>query len=162
MVVVIRDATQTDIPALDTLFGQIEVFHRVREGDFFVEPTPEARFALVAQWVEADDRKILVADDDEAGVVGMLHGFVRHIGGVSVVRERDVMVIDTIVVDENHGRRGIGSQLMTAAHEWGKTQNIHEFQLGVWAFNAGAIALYEKLGYRTYQYRMVLNTDADT
>lgn len=162
MTVTIREATSDDIPALDTLYGQIERLHRAHEPDFFVAPTPDARLVLVRRWVRAHDRHVFVADDDMAGLIGMLFCIVRRIGGVAVVRERDVVVIDTLVVDAHHGRKGIGTQLMERVHRWGKAQGIREFQLGVWAFNTGAMALYEGLGYRTYQQRMVLSADEDS
>lgn len=159
MATTIRTAQDSDLDALDRLFGQIEAYHRVAEPRFFAEPTLQERRALVASWIAGSERYILVADDDEAGLVGMVVCIQRDVTGPSIIRERRVLIVDTLVVDEAHQRQGVGRLLMDAAHAYGAAHNITEFQLGVYAFNTGAIALYESMGYRTYQHRMVMSRD---
>lgn len=159
MATTIRTARDSDLDAMDGLFGQIEAYHRLAEPLFFKEPTLEERRELVASWIAAPERYILVADDDEAGLVGMVICIQREVTGLSIIRERRILVIDTLVVDESHQRQGVGRLLMDAAHAYGVAHNITEFQLGVYAFNRGALALYEAMGYRTFQHRMVMSRD---
>ena len=43
--------------------------------------------------------------------------------------------------------RGVGSALLAAAIEWARERDLHKLSLGVFAHNAGAIALYRKFGF---------------
>jgi ribosomal protein S18 acetylase RimI-like enzyme len=43
--------------------------------------------------------------------------------------------------------RGVGSALLAGAIEWARERGLHKLSLGVFAHNAGAIALYRKFGF---------------
>ena len=52
----------------------------------------------------------------------------------------------------------MGSALLAAEIEWARERGLHKLSLGVFAHNAGAIALYRKFGFveegrRIKQYR---------
>jgi RimJ/RimL family protein N-acetyltransferase len=52
-----------------------------------------------------------------------------------------------LMVAASHRRLGIGTALMLAAEDWAGRAGVTKLELHVFPHNAGAIALYEKLGY---------------
>lgn len=64
--------------------------------------------------------------------------------------------LDTIVVDPAYRGAGLGRALMGATQAWARGEGADRLELVVWDFNAGAIALYESLGFRTLTRTMSL------
>jgi len=62
-------------------------------------------------------------------------------------------------VAEGWRSQGIGHALMQQAETWAKERGITEVELSVWEFNQRALALYEKLGYRTKRRYMSKGID---
>lgn len=60
--------------------------------------------------------------------------------------ERAMLV--SMWVASAHRRRGIGEQLVTACIGWCRARSIRSIDLLVTDWNTGAIALYERLGFR--------------
>ena len=58
-----------------------------------------------------------------------------------------------LMVDRRFRRRGVGRALLEAAAEWGREHGIEKLELHVFPWNAGAIALYEAVGFRREGYR---------
>lgn len=56
--------------------------------------------------------------------------------------------VETVVVDEKHRRRGVGTALMRALASWARRREATELVLTVWSGNAAALALYRRLGYQ--------------
>lgn len=92
--------------------------------------------------------------------------FTAHVGEVEVgvvwigVRSRDgrphAFVLD-VEVAEGQRRRGYGRALMLAAEREARRFGAGSIGLHVFGFNDGAIALYESLGYRGVERRLLLS-----
>jgi ribosomal protein S18 acetylase RimI-like enzyme len=70
-----------------------------------------------------------------------------------------IMVIDSVEVDKNQRRRGIGTALMTKAIEVAKEYNIDSIELIVNDYNEAAKELYKKVGFlktNKEHYRIIL------
>ena len=63
-------------------------------------------------------------------------------------------MVDSVVVARAAQRSGVGTTLMGRAESWAREKGTNQLELQVWEFNVGAVALYEKLGYRTVSRRM--------
>lgn len=114
-----------------------------------------------ARYVQAPDHRLMVAEN--AGqIIGhaalkMYAGRRKHVGDVG------------IAVDESYQGLGVGTKLMEAildlADNW---YNLKRVELQVYADNAGAIHLYEKLGFQiegrhtAYAFREGCYVDAVT
>jgi RimJ/RimL family protein N-acetyltransferase len=87
------------------------------------------------------DRAVLVADG-AGDIVGRLsltrgrHPATAHVAALAVL------------VARKRRRQGIGRALMEAAEAWARDIGVSKLELSVFAHNAAAIALYERLGYR--------------
>jgi GNAT superfamily N-acetyltransferase len=55
--------------------------------------------------------------------------------------------ITAVTVDERFRRRGVGSALMRSLIDWGRGRGVHSIYLQVDQANAGALAMYARLGF---------------
>ena len=144
--VVIRRAEPADAAALVELAREVTA-------------EPEGWLITTNSWRSAGDERrylrairrhpdaaVFVADDDGA-LVGRLsigrdpHPSSRHVADLGVM------------VAKSHRRRGIGWALLEAAAEWARGTGIRKLELHVFPHNEGAIALYERFGFRREGYR---------
>ncbi len=90
------------------------------------------------EMIENKDALYLVADDEQAGVIGCC-------GVRSIVGEGD---ITNVVVHPDFRKKGVAYTMLTQLMSRGESDfAIKEFTLEVRAGNMGAIHLYEKLGF---------------
>ena len=73
------------------------------------------------------------------------YGF-SHLKRLGLARKGHVI---SIAVLEEHRGKGLGTRLMTTAHEELQKKSASEVYLEVRVSNTEAVTLYEKLGYRT-------------
>lgn len=64
------------------------------------------------------------------------------------MKDRKILHIEDICVDENYQKRGIGKKLYSQIVELAKEKKIDNIELMVWGFNKKAIKFYENLGMR--------------
>jgi RimJ/RimL family protein N-acetyltransferase len=92
------------------------------------------------------DAAVFVAELPE-GVVGRLslgrdpHPASRHVADLG------------LMVAASHRRRGIGVALLDQAVVWARDLGVRKLELHVFPHNEGAIALYERFGFRREGYR---------
>ncbi|MEV4736245.1 MULTISPECIES: GNAT family N-acetyltransferase [unclassified Microbacterium] len=86
------------------------------------------------------------ADDEEVGILWL--------GERTRVGRPHAFVLD-IEVAEAHRRRGHGREIMLAAEQEARRIGAESIGLHVFGFNAGAIAMYEGLGYRRVEQRFL-------
>jgi ribosomal protein S18 acetylase RimI-like enzyme len=87
-----------------------------------------------------------VKDDDET--VGMLWFAERSQGNTRAAFVYDVRI------DENHQRKGYGSQAFAIMEDKVRELGINSIRLHVFGYNHGAIAMYQKLGFETTNLQM--------
>ena len=67
------------------------------------------------------------------------------------------LVVTAVTVDESARRRGLGTAVMAALGSWARGRGAHSCLLQVASSNAGALALYARLGFtehHRYHYRL--------
>ena len=92
-----------------------------------------------------NSRYFLVATNEEDEIVGYAAVLV-----VAPGVEADVL---TVAVLPDYARQGIATHFMNELEKWSKGKQALAMMLEVGVENAGAIALYEKLGYQTIATR---------
>ena len=115
-----------------------ELFNAAYEGYLIPFHVDEAMLAFMdgAFDLDLDASRIAYRDDRPVGLGNLgLRGEDAWIGGVGVVPAAR--------------RSGIGEALMHALHDEARARGVRRVWLEVIVENAGAFALYEKLGYRT-------------
>lgn len=136
--VTIRRAELPDVPAILDIHNQ-GIIDRIATLD--LEPhTLEQKIS----WFQShsDREPILVADDQ-----GQIAGFAALTLYSSRVCYQHVSTL-TIYVRREYRGRGVGSQLLTAIIAAGREQGFQKIILNAFAFNQGAMALYQKHGFR--------------
>lgn len=141
-----RTAARQDLDALLRLYAQLYPE---------VERPTSVEDAAIWEAIQATPgRKVLVAE---------LAGRVVGTADVSVVpnlprRGEPVLVVENVVVDDDHRRAGVGRALLAAADEIGRAAGCYKLQLA--AADDEAFRFYEALGlecggrvYKTYWHR---------
>lgn len=133
--IVIRAVEPEDSVALTLLYNQ----RRVASGTLQLPMTAVAE--RQARYMQSPDHRMVVAES--AGMIighaglKMYSGRRKHVGDIG------------IAVDESYQGLGVGTQMMEAlldlADNW---YNLRRVELSVFADNAAAIHLYEKLGFK--------------
>jgi ribosomal protein S18 acetylase RimI-like enzyme len=114
-----------------------ELFNASYEGYLVPFHVDEATLAFMADAFDLDREasRIAVRDGEPVGLGNLgLRGEDAWIGGVGVVASAR--------------RSGVGEALMRALHEQARERGVRRVWLEVIVENTGALALYEKLGYR--------------
>ena len=98
---------------------------------------------------------ILIAEDEDASPLGFIH---LNVATDYFTYEKYGHISDVVVSHDGEGR-GVGRALMSAAETWARGLGFRWLTLNVFAENARAISLYEKLEYEkeTIKYLKVLN-----
>jgi GNAT superfamily N-acetyltransferase len=144
-VIVLRDATRADIPALVVLTQRCDASHRAWAGEELRLPSAEGeelewevRFARSGAWLQ-------VAEDDGA-VVGVV-----AVAQATVTREDRTPVpglahVSAMFVDPDHWRRGIARRLLNAADDAMRAAGYDRAQL--WTLEGSpAEELYTAMGW---------------
>jgi ribosomal protein S18 acetylase RimI-like enzyme len=67
--------------------------------------------------------------------------------------------VEDLVVDQAYRGRGVGRQLMEAAHNWAEHHGARQVVLTVWNGNREAQQFYEQVGYRPINQVLVRDVD---
>lgn len=126
----IRPATPGDAGAVARLMSQLGY-----------ELLPDDARTRLARIVSKPDHHFLVAELDGTAV-GWIHASLsEHIDAETCV------LIEGLVVDREHRRRGIGASLLQHAEEWGRSHGCSFVRLRSTSTRTKAHTFYKDLGY---------------
>ena len=112
-------------------------------------PTPWSRSMFASELAKASSI-CLGAFDEESG---------QLLGYLIIARYVDAWHVMNIAVEPDHQRRGIATMLMEELFELTSTDGRRGYTLEVRVSNAGAIKLYERLGFKGRGVRRGYYTD---
>jgi ribosomal protein S18 acetylase RimI-like enzyme len=136
--IVIRQATQSDIPALVGLLQQLFGI----EQDF--EPDPEKQRAGLTQLLDAPQAGVFVAESN-GRILGMLTVQIL----ISTAEGGRVGQVEDVVVDQGDRGRGIGRAMLSHLRQWSMEQGLSRLQLLADRDNGLALDFYRKQGWAT-------------
>jgi ribosomal protein S18 acetylase RimI-like enzyme len=150
----IERAVPEDYEGICDVLAEGDAVHEANVRDVFRPKTGPARpREFLLERIAGPGSTILVAREG-ARIVGVVEVVMKP----PVLRDgmvpRHVALIDNVVVRATHRGRGIGTRLVDAAETWAREKGAAVTELNVWAFNASAKKLYERLGYVTRTIRM--------
>lgn len=141
--VTIRQAAEGDYDAVERIMKQVHRMHVDWRPDIYIDTDPVLPYDRYLAHLE--EGQILVAD--LAGeTVGLVIYLVRHICG-GPVKERDVLFVDSMAVEESCRGRGIGRRLFDTLLALCRERGYDGLELQVNARNARARAMYERYGF---------------
>ena len=154
MSIVVRRATERDIPALLRLLVQVNMVHHEGRPDLFKGPTTKYDEAELRALLSDAAAPVFVAVDEAGSVLG--HGFcvLQRQANTRLMVENATLYIDDICVDEVARGRGVGRALYEHILAYARGIGCYNVTLNVWSCNPGAMAFYEKLGMTPYKVGM--------
>jgi ribosomal protein S18 acetylase RimI-like enzyme len=157
----IRPAAASDYERLCKLFEELDEFHRRARPDLFRKPEGPARPPdEIEALIDGPLSTILVAEDSAfAYLTGFAAVAIRDVPAMPVTQARSIAEVTNLGVARHARRHGIGRALMREAGAWARERGIASMELGVHEFNAGAIAFYEALGFRTVSRRLSIRLE---
>lgn len=139
----IRLASEQDYDAVERIMKQVHKMHVDWRPDIYIHTDPILPYDRYLAHVA--EQQIFVAEL-EGEAVGLLIYFVRHIFG-GPVKEREVLFVDSMAVEEGYRGRGIGRELFGALLQLCRERGYDGLELQVNARNQAARAMYEKYGF---------------
>jgi len=154
MEILVREARSEDYDPLTEVMEEVDAYHRQALPHIFCATVGAARSrAHIDELISNEDHALFVAER-KGQVIGVVHVALRETPDIPILVPRRYVAVDTLVVSEAHRRLGIGRALMERVQRWALDKGAAQIELGVWQFNQGAIAFYEKIGYRTTNLKM--------
>ena len=137
-------ARESDFEAIRRLSVQIHDLHAAWRPDiYFHSDEPYARDAFLE---DVKNRMVYTAKLGDT-VVGYVVLSVSEKSGPGVVSKK-VMRLDSICVDEDFRGHGIGKAMVADVRALARAFRCRELVLGVHPENDGAVAFYQKCGFR--------------
>jgi GNAT superfamily N-acetyltransferase len=130
--VVIREYASTDFPRVREL---------VLEAENFGEPFLEAELLNIKKNTSLGLGKVFAATLKT-----------QVIGYISLGRRIFALMIDSIIVDQDHQRKGVGRKLIERAKEYAKSQGFHVLRTDTGTFMDYAIKFYLACGFEPCGY----------
>ena len=149
----IRFAEVRDIPGMIDLLQQVgEVHHKIRP-DLFRSGAQKYDEAALEALLKDPDRPIFVADID-GKVAGYAFCILQVTENNPVLRDRKVLYIDDLCVDETRRGQHVGRTLYDAVLAFARENGCYNVTLNVWSCNESAMHFYEKCGLKPQKVGM--------
>lgn len=142
---IIRRATQKDIPALSELLRQVCNVHVQGRPDLFKQDGTKYTPEQLAQLITDDNRPIFVAETED-GVKGYAFCMFKQRLNDTCVTDIRTLYIDDICVDEHCRGQHIGRHLYEFVLQFARESGCYNVTLNVWCCNPSAIKFYESCG----------------
>ncbi len=151
----VRPAAPADAAAIAQLAQLTHAFHAAALPHVFQPPTATVVGAAdVARLLARPERVVLVATLDDA-FAGFAHAEVEHVAATALKRADAVLHVHELAVLPASRRRGVARALLRAMRAEAVARGLATVSLDVYAFNAGALALYEREGFAPLRTRLV-------
>ena len=162
--VVIRRATDADLPAVGELGAQLLRVHYEFDRDRFMRPGAGAEegYAWFLRTQLADEDAVVLVADVSGRIAGYLYAGIEP-RNWKELRDEAAFVHD-ILVTEGHRKAGIAEALMAEAVAWARSRGAPRLLLWTATPNDSARRLFAKLGFRSTMIEMTreLSSPGDT
>ena len=144
---IVRIATQADIPALNNLLHQVLDVHHEGRPDLFKGGCKKYTDEQLVDILQDEDITVFVAEED--GVVyGEVFCMMKKTVDDNVLRDCKTLYIEDVCVDKSARGKKVGTLMFDKVKQFAKEQGCYNLTLNVWAFNEGAAKFYEKIGFK--------------
>ena len=149
----IRFAQVRYIPDMIELLRQVgEVHHQIRPDLFRAGAQKYDEAAL--EKLLADPNRPILAAVEKGALLGYAFCILQVTEGDPVLRDRKVMYIDDLCVDEIRRGQGVAGALYRAVCDYARELDCDAVTLNVWCGNDRAMAFYEKCGLKPQKVGM--------
>ena len=135
--ILIRESTFDDIPSLLELLYELGRPKPQKDNEL------ETFTKLLKNYMQEDDKKILVAQIENLKIIGMM-----SIVFLSRLNQNTLeMYVPELIVSQNHHYRGIGKKLINFSIELGKEKKCHRMRLESGNQRIESHKFYKHLGF---------------
>ena len=135
--ITIRESTYDDIPSLLELLDELGRPKPQKDNEL------EKFTALLKNYMQEDDKKILVAQIDNSKIIGMISMvFLSRLN-----QNTSEMYVPELIVSQNYHSKGIGKKLINFSIEIGKEKKCHRIRLESGNQRIESHKFYKHLGF---------------
>ena len=135
--ITIRESTYDDIPSLLELLDELGRPKPQTDNEL------EKFTALLKNYMQEDDKKILVAQIDNSKIIGMISMvFLSRLN-----QNTSEMYVPELIVSQNYHSKGIGKKLINFSIELGKEKKCHRIRLESGNQRIESHKFYKHLGF---------------
>ncbi|MET4563040.1 ribosomal protein S18 acetylase RimI-like enzyme [Lysinibacillus parviboronicapiens] len=149
----IKIATLDDIQQIEVLYEEL-FFEMSALQPKYLKPAKQD-VVFIKNTINEKKSDILIADINNR-VVGFLLIQESTTPPYSCLIDHNYAFIIDVIVGSQYQNHGIGSALLLEAKKWAEKRNLDYLELNVLSENTGAIALYEKHGFKDTSHTMRL------
>lgn len=142
--IIIRKAKLNDFQGVHKLIMQVHKLHVSKRNDIYKDIDPMNFEEFKAELSNSNNIYLIAELENE--IVGICFSQIKEILNNKIMKDRRLLHIEDICVDENYQKKGIGKKLYNQIVQLAKEKNIDNIELMVWGFNENAIKFYENLG----------------
>lgn len=145
----IRKLLESDYDALIVLYRELDEIHVQARPDYFVrrdEVYPREHFVHNLAYPGG----LALGAFDGDMLVGFVEATLWEESGMR--KDLKTVCLDNIYVAPSYRRGGIAAKLFDEAERWAKKMGAVRLELHTWAFNQGAIAMYQAMGMMEQRY----------
>ena len=135
--ITIRESTYDDIPSLLELLDELGRPKPQKDNEL------EKFTALLKNYMQEDDKKILVAQIDNSKIIGMISiVFLSRLN-----QNTSEMYVPELIVSQNYHSKGIGKKLLNFSIKLGKEKKCHRIRLESGNQRIESHKFYKHLGF---------------
>ena len=135
--ITIRESTYDDIPSLLELLYELGRPKPQKDNEF------KKFTALLKNYIQEDDKKILVAQIENSKIIGMISMvFLSRLN-----QNTFEMYVPELIVSQNYRSKGIGKKLINFSIELGKEKKCHRIRLESGNQRIESHKFYKHLGF---------------
>ena len=142
--IIIRKAEISDFQSVHKLIMQVHKLHVNERNDIYKDVDPMNFDEFKTELSNSNNIYLIAEFKNE--IVGICFSQIKEISNNKIMKDRKILHIENIYVDENHQKKGIGKKLYEQIVQLAKEKNIDNIELMVWGFNKNAINFYKNLG----------------
>lgn len=142
--IIIRKAEISDFHRVHKLIMQVHKLHVNERNDIYKDVDPMNFDEFKTELSNSNNIYLIAEFKNE--IVGLCFSQIKEISNNKIMKDRKILHIENICVDEKHQKKGIGKKLYEQIVQLAKEKNIDNIELMVWGFNENAINFYKNLG----------------
>jgi ribosomal protein S18 acetylase RimI-like enzyme len=151
---IVRRATESDYESFLTLNREVQALHTAAVPHVF-KPTIEITAEKYCKDLDNPLVGMYLAEEGSQ-TQGFISCVIYEYPESAIAFGRQMVYVNWIAVHQKSRGRGAGRMLLDAARAFAKENGIRSIELDSWAFNAGAIAMFQRYGFEIDRYRMSL------
>lgn len=152
---IIRKAEKKDLKDVILLFKQLDEYHRVNTFDTYKIISEDLRKERFINCLSKETNFFIVAIENDK-IVGFVDAYKEIIENHPIKNDKQYLIIENLIVDGEHRRKGIALELYRYVEDIAKKLNLDYIKLGVYEFNDAKL-FYENIGFSTETRKMMKN-----